>query len=382
MDLTSASYAYPFHDGPLRAALATGLATAEIGSDTFVLSTCLRIEVVVPGDEPELKARLDDIFGDLGATAQPVVRTGIDAVTHLFRVASGLESPVLGEVEILTQFRQALARADRSLGGLFTKLLETAVSVGRQSREMLPGSPADSMAALAVNAIGQVDRVAVLGSGTMATAVVERLVALDAPPAITVVARNPAAVPARPGVTVWPFERATETILGFPAVVSATSAKRRPVDDEAMAELLSRLSTPLIIVDMAMPPDFKPDPSEHLTYIDIDTLASMSEDLPPTDAVDEFVATASAAAWDRYARHHRVAPVVGHLMQSADEIVERTVEKFAGKLSDEHQVDVLRQTAHTVARAILAAPVAYLNGANEEPDSVDVLARAFGMPDD
>jgi glutamyl-tRNA reductase len=91
--------------------------------DAILLSTCHRVELYGFGAMPDLDTRLQ-------------VETGEQAVRHLIRVATGLESAVIGEDEVLHQVRDALARARalRSLDGRLQRLFETAIAAGRRAR--------------------------------------------------------------------------------------------------------------------------------------------------------------------------------------------------------------------------------------------------------
>ncbi len=382
MELSAASFSYPEHDGATRAEIAGSLLRGAGPKEGFVLSTCIRVEVAVPGSDEQLRDALTDLFGE-GMDVAPQIRVGEAAATHLYRIAAGLESPILGEQEILTQFRQTLIEAEEAgrVGGLFARLLESAVSVGRQARELIPGSPHNSMAAVAAQAVGTANRVAVLGSGIMATAVVEGLLLLPAPPLVTVVARHPEKVADRDGVEVLPFERARSVIEEFPAVISATSAKHRLVDDRALSEAMSRRRDRLLLIDMAMPPDFKPMVEDDVTYIAIDDLARMADRRPRTDEADAFVESAATDAYRNYREHHEVGPLIGGLMSTADEIVDNAVRRFSGRLGDPDDEAVLRQSAHTVARTLLAGPVSYLKAAGRAPEAIEVIADAFGVDD-
>jgi len=380
--ISSASFAYPHHRGAIRAEVAGRLDPKNVPAGAFVLSTCLRLEVTVAGDESDLERSLLVIFGRLPESARPGIRVGEEAVTHLFRVVAGLESPILGEREILTQFRQTLIRAEEQgrVGGLFAKLLETAVAVGRQARELLPESGHASLAAVAAQAIGTADRVAVLGSGLMATSAVHGLLGLPAPPSVIVIARNPDKV-AIDGVEVWPFNRAAEALSAFPAVVSATSAKSRLVDDDVIAAAVMRRTVPLTLVDMAMPPDFGSPDGAAVDYLGIDDLARMANRRPRREDADALVGAAAADAYRQFVEHHEVGPIIAELMRTADDIVESTVDRFAGRLGRGDDRAVLQQTAHTVARTLLARPVAYLKEADRASDVVDDVADAFGLQD-
>lgn len=384
LELSAASFSYPQHDGAIRAGIARSLLGGPGLEEGFVLSTCLRVEVAVPGPEERLQDALHSLFGDLNPEAAPKIRVGDDAVVHLYRIAAGLESPILGEQEILTQFRQTLVEAEEAgrVGGLLARLLESAVSVGRQAREVLPGSPHNSMAAVAAQVVGGADRVAVLGSGIMATAVVEGLLLLPAPPPITVVARNPEKVADRQGVEVLPFEHARSVIGTFPAVISATSAKKRLIDDGDLSAAVSARRTPLQLVDMAMPPDFRPSADDDITYVSIDDLARMADRRPRSDEADALVESAAIDAYRQYRDHHEVGPIIGSLMSNADDVVDGVVTRFSGRLGDPSDEAVMRQAAHTVARTLLAGPVSYLKAEDSAAEAVDVIADAFGVSDE
>jgi glutamyl-tRNA reductase len=382
LELSAASFSYPDHDGAVRAEVAGSLLRGATLDKGFVLSTCLRVEVAVPGAEDLLNEALSGLFGET-IPVEPHIRSGEAAATHLYRIAAGLESPILGEQEILTQFRQTLITDEEAgrVDGLFARLLESAVSVGRQARDLIPGSPHNSMAAVAAQAVGAAPRVAVLGSGIMATAVVEGLMLLPAPPQVTVVARNPEKVVDREGVEVLPFEQARAVIEEFPAVISATSAKHRLVDDRSLSAAVSGRRQPLLLIDMAMPPDFRPTVGDDITYIAIDDLARMADRRPRTDEADAFVESAATEAYRHYREHHELGPLIGGLMSTADEIVDNAVRRFAGRLGDPADEAILRQSAHTVARTLLAGPVSYLKTADRAPEAIDVIADAFGVDD-
>jgi glutamyl-tRNA reductase len=310
------------------------------------------------------------------------VRTGEKAVEHLFRIAAGLESPILGEREILTQFRQAIqaAQESRVVGGMLGKMLETSVAVGRQARELLPESPHDSMAAVAAQVVGPFDRVAVLGSGVMAKAVVYGMLGLPAPPDIVMVARHPEKV-TFDNIDVWTFDRAPVALDEFPAVISATSAKQRLIPDSDLAAVLAGRSTSLTLVDMAMPPDFSPPAGSPVNYVDIDDLAHMAARRPRRDDADALVTTAAVDSYRHLVDHATVGPVIGGLMRNADETVSGVVERFAGRLGTGDDRALLQQTAHTVARTLLARPVSYIRSADGPREAVGVIAEAFGLDD-
>ena len=107
-----------------RAELALAVET-QIGGhpEWILLSTCHRVELYGFGARPELEAPLH-------------AQAGAEAVRHLMRVATGLESAIVGEDEVLHQVREALghARASRAVDGRMQRWFETAIAAGRRSR--------------------------------------------------------------------------------------------------------------------------------------------------------------------------------------------------------------------------------------------------------
>jgi glutamyl-tRNA reductase len=378
MSMTCATFAYPRLDTEARGSMAARLADRDV-PDAFALSTCLRIEVAVPGDRRRLDQALTALFGD-APLPEPEITMGGHAALHLFRVAAGLESPIVGEPEILTQVRQAVAAMKEagSTDGLFLKLLETGVAIGRRARDTMALSAHDSMASVAAQLAGFTDHVAVLGSGTMAAAVVKSLHALPVPPRITLLARSPETVRIE-DVTVLPFDRLPDLLRKVSAVVSATSASTRLLSDEDLEAILAARSSQITLVDMAMPPDFRPPDDDRVVHYDIDDLARMADRHYQPEDAEALVAAAANSSYRRYVAHHDVGPLIGDLMRSADDIVSQAVDRFSGRLSTADDAAVLRQTAHTVARSLLAAPVAYLNETEEQDAAVAMLERAFNF---
>jgi glutamyl-tRNA reductase len=382
MKISSASFAYPALDHHRRTFLAESLGGRSVPG-AMVLSTCLRIELAVPGDQGQLRQVVETAF----ATRRPStilemarIRRDLDAVVHLFRVAAGLESPFVGEPEILAQFRSAVIQAGEMSGdGLFQKLLEGAVAVGRQVREEVLGDrPLGSIAAVAARMIGGASRVAVVGAGAMAQAVAAALAALPAAPEVVILARHPEKV-AVTGSTAWEMERLEEVLARFPAVVSVTSAGRELVGSDRLSEILATRDEPLVVVDLAMPPDFRPVAAPGLVYYDVDRLAAMAIGQIPSEEADALITAAAGSAYHSVSQRPELGPLIGGMMSTADQVVEATVDRFAGRLATPADRAILNQAAHTVARRLLSGPVAYLKLADRHPDAAQIAAEMFHL---
>lgn len=374
MNLTCATFAYPRLDSAGRTIVAERITGLDLPG-VFVMSTCLRIEVVsTEGPEPLLAALT---AGDLdGEFPKPEIYEEEAAILHLFRVAAGLESPVLGEKEILVQYRQAVAdaQAGDQLDPDLVRILQSGVGAGRRARQVLPDQPHDSMGAIAADLVGGHERVTIIGAGDMASAVARNLRDRPSAPAVTVLARRPEHV-AISGVEIWPMTRLDDAVTGATAIVSATTASSRLLSQDHLAELLQRRSEPLLLIDMALPPDFSPPADSPVTHYDIDDLALMAG--VPASAVEaeELIAELAGAAYKRQRNHQVVGPLIGQMMDDADAIVAATVARFGPRLTHAGDEEILRQAVHTATRSILSRPIAHLRevGETEEANVVSDL---------
>ncbi len=377
MAVTCATYAYPRLNTAQRGVLAAQLAELAPVAGLFVLSTCVRIEIAAPLPPDSLLRDLRSLF-EPGTAPEPEVRSGQDAVLHLFRVAAGLESPIVGEREILSQFRTALTEAADAgaINGQFTRLLQAAIGSGRRARDLLPRLPHDSMGAIAADLVAGDDRVTILGAGEMAMAILRSLATRPAPPPTILLARRPEFVSVK-SAEVWSFDRLEEVMAAHPTVISATSATSRLLCEDHLDEVLRVRSNPLKLIDMAMPPDFEPPQDAAVTHYDVDDLARLAGAGPRSAVADVAVSEAAAKAYRRFVGHNEVGPLISRLMSDADEIVESAVARFGSKLNSPEDRAILRQVAHTVARTIMARPVSHLNNADVDAGVVEAIAEAF-----
>jgi glutamyl-tRNA reductase len=160
--------------------------------ETLVLSTCNRSEIygVPPEAVRESAGALSQFLGAFHAVRQDILSVSLyhhydrEAVRHLFRVASGLDSMVLGEAEILGQVREAyrLAHENGATGPVLNRLFQGALEVGKRVRSETelgtrPMSVASAGVKLAEKIFGKLDKhsALVLGAGTVSELVVAQL---------------------------------------------------------------------------------------------------------------------------------------------------------------------------------------------------------------
>lgn len=254
-------------DAAKREALTARLRVVEGCEEVFILSTCLRTEVLTAGGAPSLAA-LAAVAGVPGAEIGGMANVieGPEAVAErLFRVASGLESIALGETQILGQIKAAYQEAveRRSTGPVLSQLIERALAAGRTVRSetsLARGIVSiPSLAAhIAVQVLGGVEqrRVVLLGTGKMASLAARHF--RDANARLTVVSRRGVErareVAADFEAEVLEFDSSLSFLRSAEAVVCATDAAEPLLTARGLGRLLAeRGGQPLLVIDLCLP---------------------------------------------------------------------------------------------------------------------------------
>lgn len=384
--LTSLSFSHPKVPSDRRALLSLSGAVLHqadrrlrsLGNQAFLLSTCLRVELAWAGGPESTSDVLACLYGDEPISDLGAVRTDVDAFVHLCRVAAGLDSPLIGEPEVLGQFRHSVSVYQEASAdpGSLGRVLEAAIGIGRTTRRLLGEAPRGSLAALAAKAAAAFPRVAILGAGAMARAAVEQLDGSD----VTVFARQPGLLAGRRTLT---WEAASEALATYPVVISTVPGKVPLFADEVIARALAGRNEPLLLIDLGMPPGFiRPKAGNSVRYLGVDEVAS-SVNAQPSAEAEESVARGAAAAWRRLSAPDRVGRVIAALTDKAEAAVSEEVHRFANRIMMADDPErVLSQLAHTVARRVLHPPISYLSSADRGVEAVELLAEAFGVDDE
>ena len=249
-------------------------------SEALVLSTCNRIEFYAVADDLKaadghirnavLTLRSRDL---LAPGPHRYVDTGAAVVRHLLRVSCGLDSMVLGDVQILGQVKDAYAaaRAAGSAGVVLDRLLETALRAGKRARrETAIGAGTVSMASAAVD-FAELDAgtlegldVLVIGAGETAR-LAARHVAERRPRRIVIANRSPehaSTLAATLGAETAALTDLPRLIARCDVVFSATRAPAPLVSaDVVRAAMQTRRDRRLLMIDLAVPRDIEPDAS-------------------------------------------------------------------------------------------------------------------------
>jgi len=360
---------------------------AEALGEAVVLSTCNRTEIYLVGGEPERARR--ELEQRSGLQLEGVVARWDDgeAVSHLFRVAAGLDSLVPGESQILGQVRDAYeaARTRGATGALLNRLFEDALHAGKRVRteaklHELPESVAASAVELGVRELGGAEgkRALLFGAGKMSELAARDLQARGAE--VVVASRtleSAQELAERVGGRAAAFDAVAVELPGADLVISATRCPY-PI---LHAEAVRPREKPLVLVDVAVPRDLDPaiGELEGCTLHDIDALGEglvgREEDVREAEAI----VAEEAARFAEWRRSRDAADAIRDLRTRAEEIRSEELARVGSRLSELSPRE--RETVETlttqIVNKLLHAPTVRAKEAGSER-----LRDLFALRDD
>jgi glutamyl-tRNA reductase len=378
-----------FSEDRLVAALRT--LREELGvAEALILSTCNRTEVYWSGTTSgsELSQWLERHHGNnLDLAASLYVHQESRAIEHAFSVASGLDSMVLGEVQILGQLKDAyrIAQESGSTGPILNKLFQAAFSAAKRVRtETRIGANAVSLASATVSLARRVyedlsvHNVLMIGAGDM-NALTARHFMSAGIKRMVIANRTLARAQALAGelkAHAVPLSDLDQELAAADIVISCTASPEPLIAKRAVeAAIRTRRRRPIFMVDMAVPRDIDPTVAEleDVYLFSIDDLQQLvDENIQQRELaaggarllIDEEVARFLTES-----RAQDAGPAIRALRQQADGIRRQTVEQArrmlqAGKSTDE----VIDYLANTLTNRLLHAPTQALRQAAELAD--------------
>ena len=373
--------------------------------EAAILSTCNRTEVYVHGTEPQPVVRwLEDFHRVPKDSLSPYIYTlpREKAVTHAFRVASGLDSMVLGEPQILGQMKQAVRHAESagSLGLVLNRLFQRTFAVAKDVRTQTDiGSASISMAAAAVKLAERIfpalsdQRLLLIGAGEMIDLTATHFAARN-PRSITIANRTlerGRELAARFAAEAITLNEMPERLHQFDIIVTCT-ASTLPILGKGLLERVvkARRHAPVFIVDLAVPRDVEREASEldDVFLYSVDDLSNIVQGnlqirKEAVTQAEAMIAT-QADNFLRWLEGRTVVPTItalhGHHDQMRAAELERVRRLLAGGTSPEQALELL---ARGLTNKFLHAPTQALNQAGdaERAELVAMFEKIYQIPD-
>lgn len=370
-----------------------------------ILSTCNRTEwYVLARDGRTLERIAARLAGGDPSRLEPYLYQYEDAAAarHLFRVAGGLESLVLGEAQILGQVRDAfdLARRAGTLGPVLEQLGRKALEAGKRIRtETAIGQGTASVSHAAVELARNIFpdltscQVLILGAGEMATLAARHLREQGAR-AVIVANRNrqhAQQVAQACGGRAASFAELEPLLASSDIVISSTAAPHAVIRRAMLERILpARQGRPLFLIDIAMPRDVEASCGElegvflhnidDLEQVVAGNLAQRREYLDAAEAVVQETVQAFMAWW----RSRAAVPVIRALHDRAAAVREQELARALRRLGDldPRQRQVVEAMADAILNKFLHLPVTRLKAALAEGDGLvylQSLRDLFGL---
>ena len=348
-------------------------------TESAVVSTCNRVEIYVETDrfhgavEEVSRLLADHAHLDRDQLVSHVyVHYDDAAVAHLFAVASGLDSMIIGESQILGQVRDTLltGQAESTVGSALNALFQQALRIGKRGHaETGIDHLAPSIATAALDAAGEIvtlptTRFVVVGAGAMAGLAVRSLVDRGVDPVRIIVVNRTTDrgedLAASVGAASADWADLDKILIDADVIISCVGAAGIVLDSGRLAA--ASADGPVTVLDLALPRDVARDAAElpGVTVIDLAVLAERAG----TDAADDDVSAVRAIVEDEVRTFlaakasSRVTPTVVALRSMATSVVETEAERLATRMPDlrADELDEVRRSLQRIADKLIHAP--------------------------
>jgi len=373
-------------------------------SESVVISTCNRVEIYVEAERfhgaVEEVSRLlaeqsgldrDDFIRHL------YVHYDEAAVAHLFGVASGMDSMILGESQILGQVREALhsAQAESTVGSALNALFQQALRIGKRGHaETGIDRLAPSIVTAGLDAAGPVvahddTRFLVAGAGTMASLAVRTLIDRGVSPQRIMVAnrtfQRAYALVAAFGVSAVRWQALDVELAAADVVISCTGANGVVFDHDRIGQAAT--GREMVLIDLALPRDIDPGVRDidGVDLVDLVVLSGHTENAELAGDVEQvrsIVADEVRTFLAAKAASH-ITPTVVALRTMATDVVAAEQARLEARLPDlsADELAAIGKALHRVAEKLIHAPTVRVQQLIEGPDLTyaDALVHLFAL---
>lgn len=378
-------------------------------AEGVLLSTCNRTELYVVGESVEgLYRIMTEYLAELGGFADPAPilphlyrHHDFDAAEHLFRVAGGLDSMVIGETQILGQVRDAYrdATAVDTVGKVLHQLFEQAIAVGKRVQtETRIGQNAVSVSYAAVELAKKVfrsldgRRCMAIGAGETAKLTVKHLQSSGVQDIVIAnrTLERAERLAAIIGGTAIPMDQVSHYLQSVDVVISSTGAPGYVLSRQQVAEAVRlRRGRPIFLFDIAVPRDIDPDIGQldGAFLYDIDDLqAVVSANLQERAAEARQAERIVAEEMDKFRgwlASLEVVPTIRLLRDKVETIRQQELGRALNRLPDltDRERAVVEAMTVSLVNKILNAPTQHLKGMAGEGAAGDAIATVVRLFD-
>jgi len=389
-----------------------GLVEREGIAEGVILSTCNRVEVCVLAGEPYKGAEaVKEFLASYHAIPLKELNgylyhhEGVEAIKHLFRVASSLDSMVLGEPQILGQVKDAYGYASefRSIGPILDKFYSKSFSVAKRVRtETKVASSAVSVSYAAVELAKKIfgtlkdKTVMLIGAGEMCELAARHLLAAGVKGIIVTNRTFERAVKLAEEFDGRPirFDELLSHLKAADIILSSTGAPHFILKKQDVEDVIRiRKNRPMFFIDMAVPRDIDPDANQidNVYVYDIDDLnnvieTNLEERQKEAQIAEEIVA-AEVQSFFRWLEAQQVTPTIVMLRKKFEEVKNAEVAKAIAMLGadDQKTRKVVEALASAILNKVLHPPIAAMKKDVEGRDMTELVAtirELFDLPED
>ena len=365
---------------------------SEYVSEAVAVATCNRLEVYAEvskfhgalAEVSELLAQYTGVPRDV-LTRHFYVHYDDRAAWHMFNVACGLDSMVIGEPQILGQLRTALAVGQQvgTVGPILNELMQQALRVGKRAHSetaldkagqsmvtaALDLAVPPSTRALTAQGAAVPTRAVVVGAGSMSALAATTILRRYPEAALTVVNRTPERaerLAAAVNGTAAPLSALPSCLADADLILSCTGATELVLTQDQFIEARAGSAAPVTLIDLALPRDLDPAIAQlpGTRVIDLELIAEEQRrsgaDAPGHESVDEVgrIVDAEVEAYRKLRTANAVVPTVTALRCMAAEVVAAELNRFHGRTNglDERTRAEVEQTVRRVVDKLLHEP--------------------------
>ena len=371
--------------------------------EATLLSTCNRTEIYCAGDRPDLENAINWLAHNGGVTpdflrSHAYTLHGGEAARHAFRVASGLDSMVLGEPQILGQMKEAVRAAEGAgaMGTTLHQLFQRSFSVAKEVRSNTEiGSHSISMAAASVRLAGQLFenlsdiKVLFVGAGEMIELAATHFAAKN-PKSMSIANRTlerGEKLASRFGAEVMRLADLPHRLHEFDAVISCTASTLPIIGLGAVERAVKqRRHRPMFMVDLAVPRDIEPEVKalEDIYLYTVDDLATVvqtgKDNRQAAVAQAEVIIDAGVQNFVHWLSQRGTVPLIQQLNAKTDEWRAMEIARAKKMLAKGESVDaVLEALSRGLTQKMLHGTLAELHAGDLQSRELtaETVSRLF-----